>query len=205
LKKEEYIFHHKNEVEETATVASIESNEIDSILLTTLRPSSTGDAIDAAVPTAEIDIFSTLVSNGDDQAEIIKDYEKTVTTTMVANNTEDDLISNEVHLPKMFNSPEREVFGEDFDVEEDTSEEEYDDYERKEKENERINQNHKSRQHTMPSSTLLHGFIANPGYPSYYIGNDKDKECKWKIRMSKGQRMTLTIFDMHLRSELKSF
>lgn len=169
-----------------------------------------------ASTTAEIDIFSTLnAENEDDQVTInkeIKDYEKTVTTTMLANDTDDnnnniddndDVISNEVHSPISFNSPEREKYFDEFESEIDTSEadDDYDDEvdDREEKEKIRIRQNHKSRQHTLPSSTLLHGFISNPGYPSYYIGNEYD--CKWKIRMAKGQRMTLTIFDLHLRSE----
>lgn len=208
MKKEEYIFHHK----ETATVAGIESNEIDSVLLTTLRPSSTaglGLGVDAPTTAAEIDIFSTLISSsnsGEDEAATIskeiKDYEKTVTTTMLANDTDDDLISNEVHSPKNFNSPEREQWEEvEIDTNMSEADEDYSDEidEREDKERMRIRQNHKSHQHTLPSSTLLHGFISNPGYPSYYIGNEH--ECKWKVRMAKGQRMTLTILDLHLRSE----
>jgi hypothetical protein len=57
-----------------------------------------------------------------------------------------------------------------------------------------------SRQHTLASSTLLHGFISNPGYPGYYIG--KDSECKWKLKLNEGQKISLTILDLHLRSEL---
>lgn len=56
--------------------------------------------------------------------------------------------------------------------------------------------NYKSFQHALPSSTLLHGFIVNPGYPSYYIGTS---DCKWKINMADDHRMTLTILDLHLR------
>lgn len=83
-----------------------------------------------------------------------------------------------------------------------------------------------SKQRTMPSSTLLHGnlarnfcscaknlktrfpclfliqspgFISNPGYPSFYIG--KNKDCKWKIKLNEGHSIALTILDLHLRSE----
>lgn len=56
-------------------------------------------------------------------------------------------------------------------------------------------------QKTLPSSTLLHGFISNPGYPSFYIG--KSNECKWKIKIGKDQTIALTILDLHLRSKLK--
>lgn len=56
-----------------------------------------------------------------------------------------------------------------------------------------------SRQRSMPSSTLLHGFITNPGYPSFYIG--KSNECKWKLTLSEGQSIALTILDLHLRSK----
>jgi hypothetical protein len=60
-----------------------------------------------------------------------------------------------------------------------------------------------SRQHTMASSTLLHGFISNPGYPSFYIG--KTSDCKWKLKLNEGQKISLTILDLHLRSELRLF
>lgn len=56
-----------------------------------------------------------------------------------------------------------------------------------------------SRQRTMPSSILLHGFITNPGYPSFYIG--KTNDCKWKLKLNEGQSIALTILDLHLRSE----
>lgn len=56
-----------------------------------------------------------------------------------------------------------------------------------------------SRQRTMPSSILLHGFITNPGYPSFYIG--KTSDCKWKLKLNEGQSIALTILDLHLRSE----
>lgn len=56
-------------------------------------------------------------------------------------------------------------------------------------------------QKTLPSSTLLHGFISNPGYPSFYIG--KSNECKWKIKIGKDQTIALTILDLHLRSKMK--
>lgn len=55
-----------------------------------------------------------------------------------------------------------------------------------------------SRQRSLPSSTLLHGFIANPGYPSFYIG--KSSDCKWKLKLVEGQNIALTILDLHLRS-----
>lgn len=54
------------------------------------------------------------------------------------------------------------------------------------------------KQKTLPSSTLLHGFISNPGYPSFYIG--KSNECKWKLKISEAHNIVLTILDLHLRS-----
>lgn len=145
-------------------------------------------------------------------SEEIKDFEKTVTETMLATNksTDKGLMTNEVHSPKIFNSPEKEEFGVLDDKEEEEEainsdkEEMFDsdeDYDEDDDDDKKKKQNYTSHQHTLPSSTLLHGFISNPGYPSYYIGNDKDKECKWKLRMSKGQKMSLTILDLHLRSE----
>lgn len=56
-----------------------------------------------------------------------------------------------------------------------------------------------AQQRTLPSSTLMHGFITNPGYPSFYIGNDN--ECKWKLKLTDGESIALTILDLHLRSE----
>lgn len=56
-----------------------------------------------------------------------------------------------------------------------------------------------SKQRTMPSSTLLHGFLTNPGYPSFYIG--KSNDCKWKLKLDDGQRIALTVLDLHLRSK----
>ena len=56
-----------------------------------------------------------------------------------------------------------------------------------------------SKQRSMPSSTLLHGFIANPGYPSFYIG--KSNDCKWKLMLNEGEKIALTILDLHLRSK----
>jgi hypothetical protein len=57
------------------------------------------------------------------------------------------------------------------------------------------------RQKSLPSSTLLHGFIANPGYPSFYVG--KTNECKWKIKINEAQTIALTILDLHLRSKIR--
>lgn len=60
-----------------------------------------------------------------------------------------------------------------------------------------------SKQRTLPSSTLLHGFISNPGYPSFYIG--KPGDCKWKLQLNEGQSIALTILDLHLRSKKINF
>lgn len=56
------------------------------------------------------------------------------------------------------------------------------------------------KQKTLPTSTLLHGFISNPGYPSFYIG--KSNECKWKLKIFESQTIALTILDLHLRSKI---
>lgn len=59
------------------------------------------------------------------------------------------------------------------------------------------------RQKSLPSSTLLHGFISNPGYPSFYVG--KTNECKWKLKINEAQTIALTILDLHLRSKSNTF
>jgi hypothetical protein len=201
LKKEEHIFHHpKLEDELTSSGNEIESNEIDSTLKT---PSTFEKILTSGIITPTIEISTTdnnqkITTTEQVLIKEIKDFEKTVATTMLANDSYDeDPISNEV-VPATFDSPERKNYGLD-DIEIDADESiEYEDSGEDEK---KKRGNHTSHQHTLPSSTLLHGFIANPGYPSYYIGNDKDKECKWRIKMAKGQKMMITILDLHLRSE----
>jgi CUB domain len=59
-----------------------------------------------------------------------------------------------------------------------------------------------AQQSKYPSSTLMHGFISNPGYPSFYIGNEN--ECKWKLKLTDGNSIALTILDLHLRREWSS-
>lgn len=204
LKKEEHIFYQKKDDDEliTSSGGGIESNEIDSTLLT---PTTFEDKLltsDIITPT----IFTTdknqkITTTQQVMIKEIKDFEKTVSTLATDSHEDEDLISNEI-LPSNFESPERKIYGDNKIDENEEESAEYDDSE-EEDENEKRRGNHTSRQHTLPSSTLLHGFISNPGYPSYYIGNDK--ECKWRIKMAKGQKMLLTILDLHLRSELKKF
>lgn len=214
LKKEEYVFHHKKD--EAITSNGIESNEIDSVIVTTLKTPTTQQnqqqqtaASSMIAPT--MDVLTTVIAQSkgfnlttiieeDEETlrEEIKDFEKTVTTTMLANDTDEYPMSNEVHLP-MFNTPEKENYGgvveseisNEVERSDEDYEENYDDPKKKK-------QNYTSRQHALPSSTLLHGFISNPGYPSYYIGNER--ECRWRIKMPRGQKMSLTILDLHLRS-----
>lgn len=204
LKKEEHIFHHpKHEDELTSSGNEIESNEIDSTLKT---PTTFEKILTSGIITPTIDISTTdnnqkITTTEQVMIKEIKDFEKTVATTMLANDSYDeDLISNEI-VPATFDSPERKNYGidDDIEIDADSGSIEYEDSGEDEEKKKRGN--HTSHQHTLPSSTLLHGFIANPGYPSYYIGNDKEKECKWRIKMAKGQKMMLTILDLHLRSE----
>lgn len=56
---------------------------------------------------------------------------------------------------------------------------------------------HESYQKTgMQFSPLQQGFIASPGYPSYYIGNSN---CSWRITVKSGQPIRLVILDADLR------
>lgn len=219
LKKEEYVI--KKEPEELTTEnidSAIETNEIDSVLLTTTAKTQTTKFVSSISPTI-LDIFTTtqneattierkvslepsvtVITDADVMITEYKDLEKTVTqhVTDILMTTDVTKITDGVDTvltASSIDSPEKEKYGSD---DKDTSsesidtDEDYDDeYLRKK------NFKYKGYQHTLPSSTLLHGFIANPGYPSYYIGSDRD--CKWKIVMGKGQKMTLTILDLHLR------
>ena len=216
MKKEEYVFHHKKDEKEAITSSNgIESNEIDSVLVTTLKTPTTQQnkqqtaASSMIAPTMDVTTviaqrkrtnLTTIVEEDEETLrEEIKDFEKTVTTTMLANDTDEYPMSNEVHLP-MFNTPEKENYGggvveSEISNEVERSDEDYDEnYDDPKKKK----QNYTSRQHALPSSTLLHGFISNPGYPSYYIGNER--ECRWRVKMPRGQKMSLTILDLHLRS-----
>lgn len=56
---------------------------------------------------------------------------------------------------------------------------------------------HESYQKTgMQFSPLQQGFIASPGYPSYYIGNSN---CSWRITVNSGQPIRLVLLDADLR------
>lgn len=48
---------------------------------------------------------------------------------------------------------------------------------------------------------LQQGFIASPGYPSFYIGSSN---CSWTLTAPSDQRIRLTILDLNLRCELFS-
>ncbi|CAG9805629.1 unnamed protein product [Chironomus riparius] len=232
MKKEDEIeLKKQTELEELITHqidAAIETNEIDSVLLTTTtKPQTTKFTSSIISPT--LDIFTTATAIGSNEeititqkvnteqsATIIvtdddvmiteyKDLEKTVTqhATLdmdiqtdiidVTKSDDDIVLVNDTILS--IDSPEKGKYGKDEEKSSEKSDS-YEDYD-EEEDQKPTNVKHKAHQHTLPSSTLLHGFIANPGYPSYYIGSDRD--CKWKIIIAKGQKMMLTILDLHLR------
>lgn len=59
---------------------------------------------------------------------------------------------------------------------------------------------HESYQKTgMQFQPLQQGFIASPGYPSYYIGNSN---CSWRITVNSGQPIRLVLLDVDLRCKL---
>ncbi|XP_070496106.1 uncharacterized protein [Chironomus tepperi] len=230
IKTEESEMKKQTEFEELTTHqidAAIETNEIDSVLLTsTTKPQTT--KITSSIITPTLDIFTTAPAiatgsneeitftqkvNTEQSATIIvtdddvmiteyKDLEKTVTQHATLDmDIQTDIIDvtkseNDIEIVnntiKSIDSPEKEKYGEEEEKSAERS-----DFEDYDTETEPSNVKHRAHQHTLPSSTLLHGFIANPGYPSYYIGSDRD--CKWKIIIAKGQKMMLTILDLHLR------
>lgn len=65
---------------------------------------------------------------------------------------------------------------------------------------------HESYQKTgMEFRPLQQGFIASPGYPSYYIGSPKsskkseETQCTWRITVKSGQPIRLVLLDVDLR------
>lgn len=65
---------------------------------------------------------------------------------------------------------------------------------------------HTSYQKTAVNKPLLQqGFIASPGYPSYYIGSSKsstkseETQCTWRITVKSGQPIRLVLLDVDLR------
>jgi hypothetical protein len=234
LKKEEYVFKKEEKEKELLTHhadSSIETNEIDSVLLTsttTIKPIIAEEEISTNFIAPTLNIFTS--TKGDEQHRMKpatptesddeydyatitehREFEKTVTphaTTGTHGTVSDTTIPS-----VSFDSLEKKKYGvdeddDDGDIEEGVDEidekdksgkEYYDSNSEEERDNRQSKVVHKAMQHTLPSSTLLHGFIANPGFPSYYIGSDRD--CKWRIKIAKGQKMTLTILDLHLRSK----
>ncbi|KAG5681708.1 hypothetical protein PVAND_011118 [Polypedilum vanderplanki] len=235
LKKEEYVFKKEKADEKNSVDSSIETNEIDSVILTTMKSQTLEKFLSTNFIAPTLDIFTAIASTKssnqiDEQTTIAQkiktevaatqnnivaddeDYDVTATeenieqhvsssTTTATTKMKHDDISETVAV-NIFDSPEKGKYG--LDIESDETEaiekidrEYYDSEEEKENRKKQSNIVHKAMQHTLPSSTLLHGFIANPGYPSYYIGSERD--CKWRIRIAKGQKMSLTILDLHLR------
>lgn len=233
IENEDKELKNQTELEEPTTHqidAAIETNEIDSVLLTT-PTTTTKPQTSSIIITPTLDIFTTanaatgsneeittsqkvnteqsatiIVTDDDVMITEYKDLEKTVTqhATLdmdiqtdiidVTRNNDDIEIVNTI---KSIDSREKEKYGTDEEKSTERSDS-FEDYS-EEVDLKPTNVKHKARQHTLPSSTLLHGFIANPGYPSYYIGSDRD--CKWKIIIAKGQKMMLTILDLHLRGK----
>lgn len=69
---------------------------------------------------------------------------------------------------------------------------------------------HESYQKTgMEFRPLQQGFIASPGYPSYYIGSAKsstkpeETQCTWRITVKSGQPIRLVLLDVDLRCKLQ--
>lgn len=234
IENEDKELKNQTELEELTTHqidAAIETNEIDSVLLTT--STTTKPQTSSIIITPTLDIFTTsnaatgsneeittsqkvnteqsatIIVTDDDDVMITeyKDLEKTVTQhatldidihtdiiDVTKSNDDIEIVNNTI---KSIDSPEKEKYGTDEErsTERSDSSEDYSE----EVDLKPTNVKHRAHQHTLPSSTLLHGFIANPGYPSYYIGSDRD--CKWKIIIAKGQKMMLTILDLHLRGK----
>lgn len=233
VKKEEYVFK-KDEELITPIDASIETNEIDSILPTDSMSKSSEptepfmEIISSIVdPTVSNEVDKGLATTRVVDMMIIerKDLEKTVThqpppelnipagaddkSDLRTNNDVTVFSTNEVEA-----RPEKENFMnlsnggvlegsvfETFHFDDDDkvdSNDSDDDYRTEIVKTPRPTE-YFSKQRTMPSSTLLHGFITNPGYPSFYIG--KTSDCKWKLKLNEGQSIALTLLDLHLRSE----
>lgn len=181
IKKEEYVFHKK---EETQTSDSeIETNEIDSVLQTSTIKTQTQMRISSSIIAPTIEISSTI--NSDEQINLTqpipmtttsisdemmmiterKDFDKTVKPTESVLNATDLMLTNETETVFSIDSPEKEKYGREEESKEiyidsyddDDDDEDYD------IDSKTSNIKYKYSQHTLPSSTLLTGFIANPG------------------------------------------
>lgn len=234
VKKEEYVFKKDDDLI-TPIDASIETNEIDSILPTDsmATASNTSEPFMEIISSISNEIGKNLDPTGTTEGVQImiierKDLEKTVTVKHQApselnilNTTDDktDLRATEdatvfstneidVHSDKenylnlsnggAIHGSIFETFHFDDSDEKSDSDDSDEDYATDIAKPTRPTEYY-SRQRSMPSSTLLHGFITNPGYPSFYIG--KNSDCKWKLNLNEGEKIALTILDLHLRSE----
>lgn len=86
----------------------------------------------------------------------------------------------------------------------------YEDYEVKQ-DGPRVWRKNKIRTHESYQKTavdlrsLQQGFIASPGYPSYYVGaiSKEETECHWRITVNSGQPIRLVLLDVDLRCKLQ--
>lgn len=227
VKKQEFIFK-KDEELITPVDLSIETNEIDSIMPTdSVSKASTAtepfmEIISSIVdPTVSNEFDKNLRPTEGVEMMIIerKDLEKTVTSaspsdltkatddqSVLRTSAEDVTVfsTNQIDLHRdkeNLSLPnggvlEGSIF-ESFHFDDDDLDDS-DEFYRPEVKTPRPTE-YSSKQRSLPSSTLLHGFITNPGYPSFYIG--KTTDCKWTLKLDEGQSIALTILDQHLRSK----
>lgn len=228
-KEEEFLFKKDDERITHVDATSIETNEIDSGLPTTsiAKPSNASEPfmeIISSVDANEIDSNQSPPEGAQIMIIERKDLEKTVTNqtpeelnvpfatddenelrakeeVTVFSNNEIEMFHDKDYFRNLSNGGVLEGsifqtfhFDDDKSADDDDSEEDYSSEIVKPRPTE-----YSSRQRTLPSSTLLHGYIANPGYPSFYIG--KNTDCKWKLKLDEGESIALTILDLHLRSK----
>ncbi|CAO1386733.1 unnamed protein product [Diamesa tonsa] len=212
--KQEYVF--KNE--QLTTSNGIDSNELGSIMSTINEPTineaineptisePTNEPVLIANKSHSTNGFITIVERKDLENTVIhppphelshdNNEDKPIDVTVLTNDI--DSLSESAKYQNFTNHGTlKGSVLEPFHINEDDEEEDMDSSTEEPTTVNAVTPKYFSEQKSLTSRTLQHGFIMNPGYPKFYIGQSSD--CKWRIYLEQGQRMVLTILDLSIR------